>query len=126
MANPSHRDNRGFTLVELMMAILILTVGLLGLLQSIVVALQHNTRNRLREEAMMVAEEQMNSIRANSGFSSMTVARKSVNGIDHAFTVVRDQTPMHDKSNDYRLTVTVTWGFHNVSSTHQIYSFQKR
>ncbi|GFO55180.1 pilus assembly protein PilV [Geomonas sp. Red276] len=108
------------------MAILILTVGLLGLLQSIVVAFQHNTRNRLREEAMMVAEEQMNTIKASSGFSSMTVARKSVNGVGHPFTVLRDQTPMNGTSDDYRLTVTVTWGFHNVSSSHQIYSFQKR
>lgn len=62
----SPSDERGFTLIELLMAMLIMTVGLLGLLQSLQIAYQHNTRNRMRDEGILMAEEQMNEFRQMS------------------------------------------------------------
>ena len=77
MTRTSRKDSGGFTLVEMMMAMLVLTVGLLGLLQSIQVAWQHNARNRLREEAVLLAEERMNDFRINhTSFSRATTARR--------------------------------------------------
>lgn len=50
----------GFTLIEFLVAIVILMVGLLGLLQTVNYALSHNLSNQLRQEALMMADERMN------------------------------------------------------------------
>lgn len=53
------RDESGFTLTELLVAIVIMTVGLLGLLQAVNLALFHNMNSQMRNEASMVADEQL-------------------------------------------------------------------
>jgi type IV pilus assembly protein PilV len=122
-----HRPlNAGFTLVEMLMAMLVLTVGLIGLLQSVNVAYEHNARNRLRETALLVAEEQMNAFRrmtssTGSSASRMTVSRV-VAGVGKTFTVTRESRPIQDTR---RLKVTVGWSFKNLSTTHSIYSLKK-
>lgn len=51
--------NLGFTLIEFLVAIVIMMVGLLGLLQAINVSLSHNKINELRLEATAVADAEM-------------------------------------------------------------------
>lgn len=55
----SRQNNRGFTLIELMVAMLITLVGLVGLLQSVNLAIEHNVRDQLRDEAVLVGEKVM-------------------------------------------------------------------
>ena len=52
-------NNKGFTLIEFLVAIVILMVGMLGLLQSVNVALSSNMQNQLRDEAVLVGDELM-------------------------------------------------------------------
>lgn len=114
----------GFTLVEVMMAMLIMTVGLLGLLQSVNVAFEHNTRNRLREEALVVGEEQMHNLRqmtTDAIFNPETTAVREVAGIRKNFQVTRENRPM---SSTRRLRVRVAWSFRNLSTTHEIYTLK--
>jgi type IV pilus assembly protein PilV len=61
---PLNKNNRGFTLTEVMVAILIMMVGMLGLLEAINVAMAYNLRNHLRDEAVYVGEKYMNIQRA--------------------------------------------------------------
>lgn len=56
----SNKNNCGFTLIEVMVAIVIMMVGMLGLLQSINLAMEHNLKNHLRDEAVYVGEKYMN------------------------------------------------------------------
>ena len=124
ITSPSARG--GFTLIEMLMALLVMTVGLLGLLQSVNVAYEHNTRNRLREEALLVAEEQMNLFRrmtsnAGSAYSNRVSVVRVVAGRDKKFRVLRENLPM---SSTRRLTVTVGWSFKNLSTTHTIYTLK--
>jgi type IV pilus assembly protein PilV len=129
---PAHRKTlprgkRGFTLVEMMMAMLVMTVGLLGLLQSINVAYEHNLRNKLREEALLVGEEQMNVLRRSPtasaiSFQSVTTVVRGIAGANKKFTVTRECQPM---SSTQRLKVTVVWSFKNVSTTHAIYTLKE-
>jgi type IV pilus assembly protein PilV len=122
----SPKSSTGFTLVEMMMAMLVMTVGLLGLLQSINVAYEHNLRNKLREEALLVAEEQMNVLRRGSTsrgafYQNVTTIVRGMSGIDKKFTVTRECQPM---TSTQRLKVKVVWSFRNVSTTHAIYSLK--
>jgi type IV pilus assembly protein PilV len=52
-------DSRGFTILEFLVAIVIMTVGLLALLQSVNIAITHNMKNQLRSEGTQVADEEM-------------------------------------------------------------------
>ena len=50
-------SSSGFTLIEVMVAMVITLVGLLGLLQSVNLATEHNIKNALRDEAVQVGED---------------------------------------------------------------------
>ena len=113
-----------------MVAMLIMTVGLLGLLQSVMMAYEHNTRNKLREEALLVGEEQMNGLRGRvqdtinpPPFLTTTTAVKLILGVNKKFSVIREYQPMGTAN---RLKVTVHWSFKNVSSTHVTYTLKSR
>lgn len=56
---PAFLSNKGFTLLEFMVSIVILTVGLLGLLSAINVALSRNMETQLRNEAVSVLDKEM-------------------------------------------------------------------
>lgn len=114
---------KGFTLIEMLMAMLIMTVGLLGLLQSVNVAYEHNARNIVREAAVLLAEEQMIGLRKRR-FQNLTVSNavsteaRVIGGVNKNFTVTRDCQPMGTQSR--RLRVAVTWSFKNLSTLHEI------
>ena len=53
-------SNRGFTLVEMLVAMVIILVALLGLVQASLLSIDNNLKNLLRDEAVRLADEQMN------------------------------------------------------------------
>jgi type IV pilus assembly protein PilV len=128
MTTTSARDSAGFTLVEVMCAIVVMTVGLLGLLQSVNVAYEHNARNKLREEAVQLAEEEMNRFRlmrfenVTATNATSSVAREVV-GVTKDFRVTRECETMGDSK---KLTVHVAWQFRNVTTQHVIYTMKNK
>ncbi|HJV66696.1 MAG TPA: prepilin-type N-terminal cleavage/methylation domain-containing protein [Geomonas sp.] len=130
LTSPS--SSRGFTLVEVMMAMLILTVGLVGLLQSIQVAYLHNARNKVREEAVQLAEEQMNDLKSLS-YDRVTANHtikvdRTFSGGKRKFLVAtrcqevgrNDAGPARSK----RVTVGVGWVFNSMTTWHEIYGIK--
>lgn len=118
----------GFTLVELMIAMLVMTVGLLGLLQTVTLAYGHSLRNRYREQAQQVGEEQMHQLRrmvldSSLHFPNTTTAVRQVGGGLKPFRVTRDS---RSQGGTWLLTVGVTWWFKNVSTTQRIYTLKKK
>lgn len=104
---------------------LIMTVGLLGLLQSVNVAYLHSSRNKLREEAVMVAEEQLNYMRINdAALKPVTTVTNVIGGVKKQFNVTREYQQIGERSN--RLKVAVRWSYRNVSTTHEIYTIKKK
>lgn len=61
----------GFTLIEVMVSIVILMVGLLGMFQSINLAMDKNIENQLRQKAVAVAEQQLESLKGRT-FGNIT------------------------------------------------------
>jgi type IV pilus assembly protein PilV len=118
------RDSRGFTLIEVLMALLILTVGLLGLLQSVNIAYEHTLRNRLRDEAAAIAEEQLNVMRLNPSLDSFTTANNAIGGRVKPFRVSRMSERIRE-SGSRKLTVTVRWSFKNMTVVHEIYTIRR-
>lgn len=123
----SPSGSRGFTIIEVLMAMLIMTVGLLGLLQSVNVAYEHSLRNKLREEAVSLAEEQLNYMRTKAEKleepETLTVTRP-IGGVSKDFTVTRGNDDIG--ANSLRLKVAVEWRYKNDLKTHEIYTIKKR
>ena len=60
----SMQNKIGFTLIEVLVAIVIMMVSLLGLLQAVNIAIEYNFRNQQRAEVVRVGEKVMNEMRA--------------------------------------------------------------
>lgn len=57
------RQDKGFSLVELMIAMFIFMIAMLGILAGLNSAISNNKTNVLRDEAINVAEEEMNRLK---------------------------------------------------------------
>jgi type IV pilus assembly protein PilV len=57
-------NNKGFSLVEMVIAMVIILIGLLGLVQATLLSIDSNVTNQLRDEAVRLAEESMNQIKS--------------------------------------------------------------
>ena len=61
----SHRASAGFSMIELLVAVLVLGIGVLGVTALQMVSLQNNREALLRAEAVQLAYDMMDRIRAN-------------------------------------------------------------
>jgi type IV pilus assembly protein PilV len=131
----SSSNNRGFTLVELLVAIVITLVGLLGLFESVNVATVQNLKNHQRDEAVNVAETWMNHFRAVP-FDQISTCptcpdrtyhygRRDVpsnlRGVLKPYGLNRS-TVISGTGNSVELVVRVGWTYKNLSSAHEVHS----
>lgn len=106
-------NKNGFTLIEVVVSILILVVALLGLLQTINVAIEYNMKSQLRNEGVKVADAEMAQELAkgydNVGITSATfiIPRQFMLGTVN-FTATRSGNQL---SNSKWVSYTVTWPY---------------
>jgi type IV pilus assembly protein PilV len=74
----SPAQHRGFSLIEVLVALLVLSIGLLGLAALQTTSLQYNTGSYFRTQATFLAYDILDRMRANSG----AVADSDGNGYD--------------------------------------------
>lgn len=118
---------QGFTLIEVLVAMVILMVGMLGLLVSINLALDTNLRNQYRQNAIAVAEQQLTDLKARP-FADITGTR--VSGVRVAsrstfksFSVSRQVVDLAaSASKSKQISVRVWWRYKGVTYEHQIAS----
>lgn len=132
-------NNGGFTLVELMVAILITIVGLLGLFTSLELATRENTKNQMRELAVRAAEERMALFKAMSFDSIQTCLGCpgqrfqyppetypiKLRGVNKNFTVIRSTVVSNDGST-IDLGVCASWKFGTYSSSYEVHSIKSQ
>ncbi len=101
---------------QLMMAILITVVGLMGLLQAVNLAMGYNLKSQLRDEAVLVGEKQMGLLKAMrfddvAASSSVKVDSRLRAGFTQFYTVKSESTKWSapDQPDAKLLIVTVTW-----------------
>lgn len=130
----SRHDSSGFTLIEVMMAMLIVMVGLMGLLQAVNVATEHNLRNQLRDEATFLAEQWMGDLKSRgftqiSGVSGTQFSPRLVNsrlrGGKIQYTV---QRPCESTGGGTaaKLTVNVIWYYKGSQYSHSVSSLRSQ
>ena len=114
-------DRNGFTLIEFLIALVILTVGLLGLLQTINLAVDQNMGNVFRNEAVTVVDEMMMRRRAKA-FDSISTGSKTyieprnVRGISKNFAVSEQVDSV--TSNSKQISIEARWTKKDATYSH--------
>jgi prepilin-type N-terminal cleavage/methylation domain-containing protein len=125
----------GFTLVEVMIALIIMLIVFLALMQTALVGIDSNMINTLRNEAVNIAEIRMNEAR-NSPFDSLVsgsqIERRKIRNLkdpsnpslDFPFTKNTNITNIGGDNKQVNITVTWEWKEKTVANgnpyTHSI------
>jgi type IV pilus assembly protein PilV len=123
VAATARQNNNGFTLIEVLVASIILTISMLGILETVVFSIQQNLNNFSRNESVMIAEQRMNELR-NSSFTSLasgssTVTRNYKNFAKN-FSVTWTVTSL--TTNSVAIQVVVGWIINGKAYSHSITS----
>ncbi len=114
-------DNRGFTLIEVMVAILIMTIGMLALLQTVNLAIVHNTSNKLRNDGIVFADEAVGVARArafSAVFDNVTTIRHKSNLGFVNYSIVTTVSNLTAVSKNVR--VIASWRDKSVRTNHSL------
>ncbi len=124
MERTALHDKRGMTLIEIMIAVVLLAIVAVALLQSSIVVMNNNIKNELRDEAVNVAEQRMNEIRnipfadLATGPTSTTITRNIRGMINFPFTATL--TPNVIDTNSKQETILITWTYRGLPYNHSV------
>ena len=117
-------SDKGFTLIEFLVSIVILMVGLLGLLQTINLAFNHNLQNQIRNDAVGVADAEMakelakgyNGVDPSNSavFCGYVVTRQIMNTFKSYSVVKSGSVLQHSK----QVTIVASWKHRGQSYSH--------
>jgi len=109
----SKLNDSGFTLIEVLIAIVILMVGLLGVMQSLNLAIATNLQNEMRTQATMLGENQMAKIKSFPFANITGAAEKSLTVPVNMRSAIVDYTVTKKidtvSSTTKRVNVGVSW-----------------
>lgn len=109
-------NNRGMSLIEVMAAMLILAVGILGLAPLMVITIDANSFANELTEANTLAQDKIESLRNTPNFSPLPHLEFDYD-INNKYNIVTtidgSESDMNVPSGVYRLHVNVNWIDHN-------------
>ncbi|MSN26357.1 MAG: prepilin-type cleavage/methylation domain-containing protein [Geobacter sp.] len=124
-------NKSGFTLIEFCIAVLIMMVGLLGLLQAVNMATEHNLGSLLRNEAISLADEKMVEAKilpfANLVSDASYINRRTRGGFKN-YSVVRTTQPSRTVEyppgvytvTSQEVSVRVSWRYKGTQLSHTV------
>jgi type IV pilus assembly protein PilV len=116
-------NNKGVSLIEVMIALVILLVTSLALMQTALLGISMNVQNAMRDEAVNVAEMEMNDLR-NLPFDSIdtaatsTVASRNLRGFIVNYAISPQVANIN--SNSKQINISVAWSYRGKAYTHGI------
>ena len=141
------QSDKGFTLIEALVALVILAIVLLGLLAGLIVTLQYNLLNFMREEAGSVAQECIENIRSMpftdiqvvnidcNNTTTVTVSTPCLNtgGVNIVNRQVRNASVSYrvgwsvtNRTNIKEINVEVCWNYQGRNYTYSVKTFVGR
>ena len=129
-------NNRGVTLIEMMISLVIILIVSLALMQTALVGINTNVQNSMRDEAVSVAEMRMNDLRSlpftetlthadlASGTTTATPVPRNLRGATIQYTP--SQTISDINTSAKQITISVAWSYRGKSYNHSITSIMRR
>lgn len=121
------RDKKGFTLIEIMIAFVIILITMLGLLNLTAQVTAVGVKNAIRDEAAKVAEEVMSQVRGLPYGSIITQNPPAITRNFRNFSMT--YTPLvtvTGSSYAKTIDVTVIWQYRGTNYSHTITSLVRR
>ena len=100
-------DRRGFTMIEIIIAVLLLTVGLIGIVSVSVMVIDGNQFSKTMTTATSLAKDKLEELQNASyeNITSSTAPETKENIYQRSWTVTADSPAVNMKT----IVVTVTW-----------------
>lgn len=124
------RSDSGFTLLEFVVAVVVLMVGLLGLLQTVGLTYEHNLGTQRREDAAQVADDLMMAEKVKK-FEGISTTSKQWNLTESAFksgyvNYSVSKTAALVAPDTINLSITLSWRHKGKRFEHSISSLRSR
>lgn len=122
-----NNNRSGFTLLEVLVALVISMIGMLALLTAATSAISLNLDNILRDEAVQLADSKMRQVKSNKAATSAaipfqnmsvtTVRMSRLRSKSLPYTIVLSSTSAGESSN--LLHVLVSWNYRGITKQHE-------
>lgn len=132
MGRSALKNNGGMTLVEVLVALAITFIIFLGLSDAGLVVLNENIKNSLRDEAVSVAEADVQAVR-NIPFANLPVADNTVTftppprmirGLNASYSITRSIRYLDAENRE--VTINVGWIRQQKSYNHRVITIVRR
>lgn len=129
-------NKKGMTLIEVMVALVVLLIVFLGMMQAIAIGVNFNVKNTLRDEAVRIADERVNALK-NLSFGSAdlyatggvfipdddpntgtNIITRSFRNFDMDFTSTKNIAVIN--TDNKRIEIQVTWTWKNETFNHGV------
>ncbi len=123
------QNNKGVTLIEVLIALVVLLIVFMGLIQASILSIEHNLRNEIREEAVRIATDNLTTARSAS-FDSVidsgpdTITRNIRNISNFPFTVTRTVTDLN--TDNKQVSIRVTYKYRDETYNYDLITTVRR
>lgn len=118
------KNNKGFTLIESLVALVILAIILLGLLTGLMVAIDMNTRNILRDEAVKIADKYAEICRNDITKCTSSTEERQFRNFKEEYNIdITIDNPTITSGSNINVkivTITVKWQYRGKEYSHTI------
>ena len=122
-----NQKNRGFTLIEVLVAILILFISMMAVLHALGLSVEHNMKNIIMDEAVRISEQRMNELRnipvatlvSSTPSTKLTISRNFRNTtIDYTVNWIVENLSADSRA----IQVLVQWNWKKIDHQHTVTS----
>ena len=115
-----YRDNNGFTMIEVLVAIILIIIGILSVISLAIMVIKGNFQSKKTTVATTIAQEKIEDLirQGHDAISTSTGSTSTAQSVYYWCIYVQDDTPVDDTK---MVTVDVWWGTSSASGSNTVH-----